>query len=73
MVVGWRSESWFSLDAPIFLPLEYGCVVYANRSPVIPAYLYATRRYVDPAKTRVLRSPSGIQAANEENVCAAIH
>jgi len=62
-------ESWFSLDAPIFRPLEDMDAVFMRTDPPVDtAYLYATYilDYIDPAKTRVLNSPSGIRAANEK-------
>ena len=62
-------ESWFSLDAPTFRPLEEMDAVFMRTDPPVDtAYLYATYilDYIDPAKTRVLNSPSGIRAANEK-------
>ncbi len=62
-------ESWFSLDPPAFRPLEEMDAVFMRIDPPVDtAYLYATYilDYIDPAKTRVLNSPSGIRAANEK-------
>ncbi len=62
-------ESWFSLDSPTFCPLETMDAVFMRTDPPVDtAYLYATYilDYVDPAKTRVINSPSGIRAANEK-------
>lgn len=62
-------ESWFSLDSPIFCPLEGMDAVFMRTDPPVDtAYLYATYilDYLDPAKTRVLNSTSGIRSANEK-------
>ncbi len=61
--------SWFSLDPPTFRPLEDMDAVFMRTDPPVDtAYLYATYilDYIDPVKTRVLNSPSGIRAANEK-------
>ncbi|NJR51851.1 MAG: glutathione synthase [Leptolyngbyaceae cyanobacterium CSU_1_3] len=61
--------NWFSLEAPIFCPLEDMDAVFMRTDPPVDtAYLYATYLldYIDPAKTRVLNSPNGIRAANEK-------
>lgn len=62
-------ESWFSLGAPTFRLLEdLDAVFMRTDPPVDTAYLYATYilDHIDPAKTRVLNSPSGIRSANEK-------
>ena len=62
-------EAWFALDSPTFCPLEDMDVVFLRTDPPVDtAYLYATYilDYIDPAKTRVINSPSGIRAANEK-------
>ncbi|MCY7322621.1 MAG: glutathione synthase [Phormidesmis sp. CAN_BIN36] len=67
---GWVAiESWFSLDPPTFCPLEDMNAVFMRIDPPVDtAYLYATYilDYIDPAKTRVLNSTSGIRSANEK-------
>lgn len=61
--------SWFTIAAPIFCPLEEMDVVFMRTDPPVDtAYLYATYilDYVEPSKTLVLNSPSGIRSANEK-------
>lgn len=69
------SESWFSLesvDHPMGRSLicleEMDAVFMRTDPPVTVPYLYATYilDYIDPAKTLVVNSPSGIRAANEK-------
>ncbi len=60
---------WFTLEAPIFCPLEDMDAVFMRIDPPVDtAYLYATYilDYVDPSKTLVLNSPGGIRSANEK-------
>jgi glutathione synthase len=62
-------DSWFELGKPEFLSLETFDVVWMRTDPPVnTAYLYATYLldYVNPKKTRVVNSPSGIRAANEK-------
>lgn len=62
-------ESWFSLGTPTFRLLEdLDAVFMRTDPPVDTAYLYATYilDHIDPVKTRVLNSPSGIRSANEK-------
>lgn len=62
-------ETWFELGKAEFLLLETFDVVWMRTDPPVnTAYLYATYLldYVNPAKTRVVNSPSGIRAANEK-------
>ncbi len=63
------TETWFELGKAEFLLLETFDVVWMRTDPPVnTAYLYATYLldYVNPAKTRVVNSPSGIRAANEK-------
>jgi glutathione synthase len=63
------AETWFELGKAEFLLLETFDVVWMRTDPPVnTAYLYATYLldYVNPAKTRVVNSPSGIRAANEK-------
>jgi glutathione synthase len=63
------AETWFELGKAAFLSLETFDVVWMRTDPPVnTAYLYATYLldYVNPAKTRVVNSPSGIRAANEK-------
>jgi glutathione synthase len=60
---------WYSIGQALFQPLEMMDVVFMRKDPpVSTAYLYATYilDYIDPAKTRVVNSPTGIRAANEK-------
>jgi glutathione synthase len=60
---------WFELGEPVQLPLEtMDAVLMRTDPPVTVPYLYATYilDYIDPAKTRVINSPSGLRAANEK-------
>jgi glutathione synthase len=62
-------DQWFQTEAPVFLPLETMDAVFMRTDPPVnTAYLYATYilDYVDPTKTKVINSPSGIRAANEK-------
>jgi glutathione synthase len=60
---------WYELGDRQLLPLEeMGAVFMRTDPPVNIPYLYATYvlDYVDPAKTLVVNSPSGLRAANEK-------
>jgi len=62
-------EQWFQTEPPTFQPLETMDAVFMRTDPPVDtAYLYATYilDYVDPTKTKVINSPSGIRAANEK-------
>ncbi|NJR64488.1 MAG: glutathione synthase [Leptolyngbyaceae cyanobacterium CRU_2_3] len=62
-------QDWFTLGERISVCLEEMDVVFMRTDPPVTiAYLYATYilDYVDPAKTRVINSPSGIRTANEK-------
>ncbi len=62
-------QPWYQLGEACLLPLqEMDAVFMRTDPPVTVPYLYATYilDYVDPAKTRVINSPSGIRAANEK-------
>ncbi|MBD2098448.1 glutathione synthase [Trichocoleus sp. FACHB-591] len=74
------AESWYSLGSSLqdstqaksfgnLQPLEEMDVVFMRTDPpVTTAYLYATYilDYIDPARTLVVNSPSGLRAANEK-------
>jgi glutathione synthase len=66
----WVAEvDWYALGDRQLLPLEeMGAVFMRTDPPVNIPYLYATYvlDYVDPAKTWVINSPSGLRAANEK-------
>jgi glutathione synthase len=66
----WLAESsWFELGESHTCALEEMDAVWMRTDPPVTVpYLYATYilDYVDPAKTLVLNSPSGIRAANEK-------
>jgi glutathione synthase len=62
-------EDWYQLGDVVFQPLgEMDAVFMRTDPPVDVAYLYTT--YIldclDPAKTLVVNSPSGLRAANEK-------
>jgi glutathione synthase len=60
---------WYALGDRQLLPLEeMGAVFMRTDPPVNIPYLYATYvlDYVDPVKTLVINSPSGLRAANEK-------
>ncbi len=62
-------DRWFQTEPPMFAPLETMDAIFMRTDPpVSTAYLYATYilDYVDPTKTKVINSPSGIRAANEK-------
>lgn len=66
----WKADpQWFELGEAVQRPLEeMDAVLMRTDPPVTVPYLYATYilDYVDPAKTRVINSPSGLRAANEK-------
>lgn len=62
-------DRWFQTEPPTFQPLETMDAVFMRTDPPVnTSYLYATYILdsVDPAKTKVINSPSGIRAANEK-------
>ncbi|MGG6264734.1 glutathione synthase [Leptolyngbya sp. AN03gr2] len=62
-------DRWFQTESPTFLALETMDAVFMRTDPPVnTAYLYATYilDYIDPTKTKVINSPSGIRAANEK-------
>ncbi|MEP0916764.1 glutathione synthase [Leptolyngbya sp. DQ-M1] len=62
-------DRWFEIEPPTFAPLETMDAVFMRTDPPVnTAYLYATYilDYIDPTKTKVINSPSGIRAANEK-------
>lgn len=66
----WKAvQDWYHLGETIFRPLEEMNAVFMRTDPPVDVpYLYTTfiLDYVDPAKTLVLNSPSGLRAANEK-------
>ncbi|HEY9908470.1 MAG TPA: glutathione synthase [Thermosynechococcaceae cyanobacterium] len=63
------ANPWFTLgDAELRFLEELDAVFMRTDPPVTVPYLYATYilDYIDPSKTRVINSPSGIRAANEK-------
>jgi glutathione synthase len=63
------TDSWFTLSPPTLKPLEEMQAVFMRKDPPVDtAYLYATYMldYIDPTKTLVLNSMSGIRNANEK-------
>ncbi len=67
---GWVvGTSWFDLGDRVLHNLEEMDAVFMRTDPPVTVpYLYATYilDYIDPAKTLVINSPSGIRAANEK-------
>ncbi|MBD1823425.1 glutathione synthase [Cyanobacteria bacterium FACHB-DQ100] len=62
-------DRWFEIEPPSFAPLETMDAVFMRTDPPVnTAYLYATYilDYIDPTKTKVINSSSGIRAANEK-------
>jgi glutathione synthase len=62
-------DAWFELgDRTLQLLEEFDAVFMRTDPPVTVPYLYATYilDYINPAKTLVINSPSGIRAANEK-------
>lgn len=66
----WKAATpWFEVGEAVQRPLEDMDAVFMRTDPPVTVpYLYATYilDYVDPAKTRVINSPSGLRAANEK-------
>lgn len=63
------SELWYSVGEPALRSLEEMDAVFMRTDPPVTVpYLYATYilDYIDPTKTLVINSPSGIRAANEK-------
>jgi len=62
-------EPWFSVDQPTLQPLENMDAVFMRTDPPVTIpYLYATYLldYINPEKTLVVNSPSGLRKANEK-------
>ncbi|MBD0337196.1 MAG: glutathione synthase [Cyanobacteria bacterium Co-bin13] len=60
---------WFEVGEAVHRPLEDMDAVFMRTDPPVTVpYLYATYilDYIDPAKTRVVNSPSGLRTANEK-------
>jgi glutathione synthase len=66
----WQAaQPWFQLGETHWQPLETMDAVFMRTDPPVTVpYLYATYILdaIDPTKTRVVNSPSGIRAANEK-------
>ncbi|SKB14305.1 Glutathione synthetase [Planktothrix sp. PCC 11201] len=66
----WKvEEPWFSVDQSILQPLENMDAVFMRTDPPVTIpYLYATYLldYINPEKTLVVNSPSGLRTANEK-------
>ena len=63
------ANPWFTVSEAVLRPLEEMDAVFMRTDPPVNVpYLYATYilDYIDPSKTRVINSPSGIRAANEK-------
>jgi len=63
------ANPWFKLGDRVICPLETMDAVFMRTDPPVTVpYLYATYLldYINPAKTLVVNSPSGIRAANEK-------
>ncbi|OKH31903.1 glutathione synthase [[Phormidium ambiguum] IAM M-71] len=62
-------QPWFELGESVFQALEIMDAVFMRTDPPVTIpYLYATYilDYINPEKTLVINSPSGIRAANEK-------
>jgi glutathione synthase len=60
---------WYQLGETVFRPLEEMNAIFMRTDPPVDVpYLYTTYilDYVDPAKTLVVNSPSGLRTANEK-------
>jgi glutathione synthase len=60
---------WYQLGETVFRPLEEMNAVFMRTDPPVDVpYLYTTYilDYIDPAKTLVVNSPSGLRTANEK-------
>ena len=60
---------WYQLGDPVFRQLEDMTAIFMRTDPPVDVpYLYTTYilDYVDPRKTLVLNSPSGLRTANEK-------
>ncbi|WP_017297528.1 glutathione synthase [Nodosilinea nodulosa] len=63
------ADLWYGVGEAVQRPLEDMDAVFMRTDPPVTVpYLYATYilDYVDPSKTRVINSPSGLRAANEK-------
>ncbi len=60
---------WYQLGETVFRPLEEMNAIFMRTDPPVDVpYLYTTYilDYIDPAKTLVVNSPSGLRTANEK-------
>jgi glutathione synthase len=63
------SEPWYAVSEPVLRPLEEMDAVFMRTDPPVTIpYLYATYilDYINPEKTLVINSPSGLRMANEK-------
>lgn len=63
------SEPWYKVSDPVLRPLEEMDAVFMRTDPPVTIpYLYATYilDYINPEKTLVINSPSGLRMANEK-------
>lgn len=63
------SEPWYTVSDPVLRPLEEMDAVFMRTDPPVTIpYLYATYilDYINPEKTLVINSPSGLRMANEK-------
>jgi glutathione synthase len=63
------SEPWYAVSDPVLRPLEEMDAVFMRKDPPVTIpYLYATYilDYINPEKTLVINSPSGLRMANEK-------
>ncbi len=66
----WVAQAeWYQLGETVFRPLEEMNAIFMRTDPPVDVpYLYTTYilDYIDPAKTLVVNSPSGLRTANEK-------
>lgn len=63
------SKPWYTVSDPVLRPLEEMDAVFMRTDPPVTIpYLYATYilDYINPEKTLVINSPSGLRMANEK-------
>lgn len=63
------SENWYTVSEAVWQPLEAMDAVFMRKDPPVTVpYLYATYilDYINPEKTLVINTPSGIRMANEK-------
>lgn len=63
------SERWYAIADTVFLPLEDMDAVFMRTDPPVTIpYLYATYilDYINPNKTQVINTPTGLRRANEK-------